>query len=140
MKTYKKPLIINAAGEQEPFQAFAAVGEDVKSKNVTGMVNGARTYELPAIEKGTFDLDKLVIKATKLKGKARLFFEMATRDSGKFDVVVRSINSKDARTASVTKLPVAVFEAIKDELVKIPDVKRVFIDVTPKPPATIEYV
>jgi GMP synthase (glutamine-hydrolysing) len=140
MKTHKKPLIINAAGEQEPFQAFAAISDDVTTKKVTGLVNGARTYELPAIEKGKLDLDALVAKATKLKGKARLFFELAARDKGTYDIVIRSINSKDARTASVTKLPVAVIEDLKEKILKIPAVKRVYLDVTPKPPATIEYV
>jgi len=140
MKTTKKPMIINAAGEQEPFQAFAAVGEDVLSKKVTGLVNGARTYGLPAVEKGKLDLDKLIAKASKLTGKSRLLYEMATRETGTYDVIVRSINSKDARTASVTKLPATVLDGIKKSLLAIPEVKRVYLDVTPKPPATIEYV
>lgn len=140
MKTHKKPLIINAAGEQEPFQAFAAISDDVATKKVTGLVNGARTYDLPAIEKGKLDIDALVAKATRLEGKARLFFEMAARDKGTYDVVIRSINSKDARTASVTKLPTAVLDEIKEKMLKIPAIKRVYLDVTPKPPATIEYV
>nr|MDO8083890.1 hypothetical protein [Candidatus Sigynarchaeum springense] len=140
IKNYKKPLIINAAGEQEPFQAFAAISDDVTTKKVTGLFNGARTYELPAIERGKLDLDVLVEKATKLKGRARLLFEMVARDKGTYDVVIRSINSKDARTASVTRLPVALLAGIKDQILKIPAVKRVYLDVTPKPPATIEYV
>ncbi len=140
MKQHKKPLIINAAGEQEPFQAFAAISDDVTTKKVTGLVNGARTYELPAIERGKLDIDALIGKATKLKGRARLFYEMAARDKGTYDVVVRSINSKDARTASVTRLPVAVLGEIKDKIMEIAAVKRVYLDVTPKPPATIEYV
>ncbi|MBN2150909.1 MAG: hypothetical protein JW839_05675 [Candidatus Lokiarchaeota archaeon] len=140
MKEHKKPLIINAAGEQEPFQAFAAISDDVTTKKVTGLVNGARTYELPAIERGELDLDALIGKATKLKGRARLFFEMAARDEGIYDVVIRSVNSKDARTASVTRLPLPVLGELKDAMLQIPAVKRVYLDVTPKPPATIEYV
>ncbi|MEX2682180.1 MAG: hypothetical protein Q6373_011300 [Candidatus Sigynarchaeota archaeon] len=140
IKQYKKPIIINTAGEQEPFQAFAAISDDVTTKRVTGLVNGTRIYDLPVIERGDFDLDALVEKATKLKGKARLLFEMAARDKGTYDVIIRSINSKDARTASVTRLPVALLGKIKEKILKIPAVKRVYFDATPKPPATIEYV
>ena len=61
-------------------------------------------------------------------------------ESGKYDVIIRSINSKDARTATVTKLPIKLLNELKEELIKIPETKFIYFDVTPKPPATIEYV
>ncbi|MHA1355481.1 MAG: GMP synthase (glutamine-hydrolyzing), partial [Candidatus Heimdallarchaeota archaeon] len=41
---------------------------------------------------------------------------------------------------SVTKLPIELLNKLKDKLLKIADVRDVYFDVTPKPPATIEYV
>ncbi|MHA1256376.1 MAG: GMP synthase (glutamine-hydrolyzing), partial [Promethearchaeota archaeon] len=44
------------------------------------------------------------------------------------------------RTASVTNLPFDLISELKEKLLKIPETKNIYIDVTPKPPATIEYV
>ena len=137
---YGRTMIINDDGEQEPFQVFAAVSEDILNKEVTGLVNGRRTYELPLVEKGGWDYNKLVRKASTIEGFARIMFELGTQASGQYDVVIRSINSKDARTATVTNLPVKLLENLKQTLLGIPKTKTVYFDVTPKPPATIEYV
>ncbi|MHA1985751.1 MAG: GMP synthase (glutamine-hydrolyzing) [Promethearchaeota archaeon] len=137
---FGRSMIINDEGEQEPFQVFAAVSEDILNKEVTGLVEGRRTYELPLIEKGEWDYERLVKKALSIEGFARIMFELAISPSGRYDVVIRSINSKDARTATVTKLPLALLEDLKNLLLKIPETKTVYFDVTPKPPATIEYV
>ena len=42
--------------------------------------------------------------------------------------------------ATVTRLPWAKLEAISRRIVAIPGVNRCVYDLTPKPPATIEYV
>ena len=65
---------------------------------------------------------------------------MGGNEDGKYDVVIRSINSIDARTASVTNLPFELLVELKEKLLKIPETRNIYIDVTPKPPATIEYV
>lgn len=139
-KKYGKTMIINDEGEQEPFQVFAAISEDILNQEVTGLVNGRRIYKLPLIEKGEWDYEKLVEKASNLEGFARVMFELGINQSGKYDVVIRSINSKDARTASVTDLSRNLLENVKQLLLEIPNTKNVYFDVTPKPPATIEYV
>ncbi|MFX1489139.1 MAG: hypothetical protein ACFFBI_08330 [Promethearchaeota archaeon] len=137
---YGKAMIINDSGEQEPFQVFAAVSEDLINKKVTGLLDGKRTYELPFIERGEFDYDRLIEKASNIEGFARLLFELGNNPKGEFDVVIRSINSKDARTATVTKLPVDLLNKLRNKLIDFPKTKFVYFDVTPKPPATIEYV
>jgi GMP synthase (glutamine-hydrolysing) len=139
-ENYGNPMIINADGEQEPFQVFAAVSDNILNKEVTGLVNGRRIYKLPLIEKGKWDYKRLVKKASNIEGFARVLFELGINQSGKYDVVIRSINSKDARTATVTDLPLDLLENIKQILLQIPKTKNVYFDVTPKPPATIEYV
>ncbi len=137
---YGKAMIINDNGEQEPFQVFAAVSEDIINQKVTGLFDGRRTYEFLFIEKGEWDYDNLIEKASKIKGFARVLYELGNNPIGKYDVVIRSINSKDARTATVTKLPLDLLNELKDKLIQMQGTKFVYFDVTPKPPATIEYV
>jgi len=56
-------------------------------------------------------------------------------------IVVRCIESKDARKCSVTHLPWPKLEKICKRIVnEIPNVNRCLYDLTPKPPATVEYV
>ncbi|MFX0021428.1 MAG: hypothetical protein ACFE9S_03825 [Candidatus Hermodarchaeota archaeon] len=137
---YGKTMIINENEEQEPFQVFAAISEDILNKKVTGLAEGKRIYEYPQSEAGKWDYTSLINKASKIKAFARLFYELGSRQQGKYDVVIRSINSKDARTASVTNLPFGLLNELKEKLFDVPQTKTVFFDVTPKPPATIEYV
>ena len=55
-------------------------------------------------------------------------------------IVVRCIESVDARTATCTELPWPKLNAICARITDIKDVNRCLLDLTPKPPATVEYV
>jgi len=56
-------------------------------------------------------------------------------------IVVRSVESKNAMTASVSRIPWEVLEKIQKRITKeIPSVTKVLFDITPKPPSTIEYI
>ena len=56
-------------------------------------------------------------------------------------IVVRCVESTDARTATATELPWEKLNRICSRIVtEIEDVSRCLYDLTPKPPATIEYV
>ncbi|MCK4478884.1 MAG: hypothetical protein KAV01_00005, partial [Candidatus Lokiarchaeota archaeon] len=129
---YGKTMIINNDGEQEPFQVFAAISEDVLNRRVTGLVDGKRIYELPLCEKGDWDYKKLIKKASELEGYARILYELGSNPKGKYDVLIRSINSKDARTATVTELPIELLKELTQKLLKFTQTKNVYFDVTPK--------
>ena len=139
-ETYGKMMIINKDGEQEPFQVFAAISEDVLNKRVTGLIDGKRTYEKVLCEKGDWDFKNLTKKASELEGYSRILYELGGKTEGKYDVIIRSINSRDARTARVTNLPIELLNKLKEDLLRMSETKYIFFDVTPKPPATIEYV
>ena len=113
---------------------------DVLSRKVTGLKDGKRTYDSPLLEKGKWDFEKLVQKASQITGYARVFYELQGKSEGKYDVIIRSINSIDARTATVTNLPFELITELKEKILQIPETKNVYLDITPKPPATIEYV
>lgn len=56
-------------------------------------------------------------------------------------IVVRCIESIDARTATATELPWEKLNRICSRIIsEIPDVNRCLYDLTPKPPATVEYI
>jgi len=71
-------------------------------------------------------------KATGIKG--------GKREVGNI-IIIRCIESIDARTAIPTKLSWKILEKITKRLTtEIPGVNRICYDITPKPPATIEYI
>jgi len=55
-------------------------------------------------------------------------------------IVVRCINSLDARTATITELAWPKLHRITERLIGLKGVNRVCYDLTPKPPATVEYI
>ena len=71
-------------------------------------------------------------KATGIRDNKREFGQI---------IVVRCIESVDAREATVTQLPWEKLNRICRRITtEVPDVNRCLYDLTPKPPATIEYV
>jgi GMP synthase (glutamine-hydrolysing) len=56
-------------------------------------------------------------------------------------IVIRSVHSKNALTASPTRVPYSVLEEIQKKITsQIPAVTKVLYDISPKPPSTIEYI
>jgi GMP synthase (glutamine-hydrolysing) len=54
-------------------------------------------------------------------------------------IILRPVNSVDGMTASFANLPAPVLRTITDNVLKLPGVDAVFLDITNKPPATIEW-
>lgn len=70
-------------------------------------------------------------KSVGMKNNARVFEYM---------VIIRAVNTIDAMTASVEKLDWAVLERVTNRiLAEVENVNRVCYDMSPKPPATIEF-
>ncbi|MFQ5721644.1 MAG: glutamine-hydrolyzing GMP synthase [Candidatus Aminicenantales bacterium] len=56
-------------------------------------------------------------------------------------IIIRSVESKDAMTAEPTPIPWPILMSISKRITsEIPEVVRVAYEITPKPPATIEYI
>ncbi len=66
--------------------------------------------------------------------------EKAQRKLGDI-IIIRSVESQDAMTAEASPLPWEVLSRITDRIIReIPSVTRVAYELTPKPPATIEFI
>ncbi len=55
-------------------------------------------------------------------------------------IAVRCIRSRDARTAAAVRVPWPTLERISKRVTALPGVNRCLYDLTPKPPATVEYI
>jgi len=60
-------------------------------------------------------------------------------DTGKESVILRPVDSIDAMSASVGKLPFELLEKMAEEILKSREISAVFLDCTSKPPGTIEW-
>ena len=55
-------------------------------------------------------------------------------------VIIRAVNTTDAMSATIERIPYEVLEHITDRIIKeVKGVTRVVYDITPKPTGTIEW-
>ncbi len=64
---------------------------------------------------------------------------IAFNDQGQESIILRPIDSIDAMSASVGKLPAEFFTKVAKQILKDDSISAVFLDVTSKPPGTIEW-
>jgi GMP synthase (glutamine-hydrolysing) len=115
-----------------PALAARIVGE-VTEERLATVRHATAIVEEELAESGAFQYFAVLLNdlATGIRHNKREFAQI---------IVVRCIESTDARTATVTQLPWDKLEAIAERITAIPGVNRCLYDLTTKPPATVEYV
>jgi len=100
---------------------------------------------LEIVREATAIVEKELAKTRAFQYLAVLLNDKATgirenkREFGQI-IVVRCINSVDARTATPTRLSWEKLLRISKRITSIQGVNRCLYDLTPKPPATVEYI
>ena len=61
------------------------------------------------------------------------------RGGGPLSILVRAVSTRDFMTAAVSPVPWKILKDISKQLLKEESVSRVYYDITPKPPGTIEF-
>ena len=115
-----------------PALATRIVGEVTRERLETVRAATAIVEEELA-DSGAFQYMAVLLsdRATGIRGNKREFGQI---------IVVRCIESTDARTATVTHLPWGKLNKLSRRITQIDGVNRCLYDLTPKPPATIEYI
>jgi len=115
-----------------PALATRIVGE-VTSERLDTVREATAIVEEELADSGAFQYMAVLLSdyATGIRDNKREFGQI---------IVVRCIESTDARTATVTPLPHDKLNRISGRITQTPGVNRCLYDLTPKPPATIEYV
>ncbi len=108
----------------------------------TGVKGDARAYGrvyVADLDPGEA-LDKLLwAKLTNLDRDAVRLVARLWRGEGRYVVSIRAVETEDFMTADVSLPPRDVLEVLVEGLSRVKDVAEIVYDVTPKPPATIEY-
>jgi len=111
----------------------------------TRIVGEVTEQRLEIVREATAIVEKELEKSRAFQYLAVLLNDKATgirenrREFGQI-IVVRCLNSVDARTATPTKLSWQKLNRICKRITSIKGVNRCLYDLTPKPPATIEYI
>ena len=61
------------------------------------------------------------------------------RGGGPLSILVRAVSTRDFMTAAVSPVPWKILKDISQQILKKENVSRVYYDITPKPPGTIEF-
>ena len=115
-----------------PALAARIVGEVTEARLAT-VREATAIVEEELADSGAFQYLAVLLgdRATGIRAGKREFGEI---------IVVRCIDSVDARTATAVELPWAKLHRLCERITAIAGVNRCLYDLTPKPPATVEYV
>jgi GMP synthase (glutamine-hydrolysing) len=149
----------NRATKTAEIEAMSSLGgyvdkvtADLLLNRATGMEEGARRYGkvlaialsrkgeliVPSVKEAVQAQDAIV---KKLPGVCHVLVETArSRRRAPYVAAIRAVQTKDFMTASVSELdPTLLVNVSQTILNECPEISRTYYDVTPKPPATIEF-
>jgi len=135
------------ASEVAEYLKLSAVEANILHEKATGVIGGKRTYGdvvLLGLGGAQPTYKKLQEARKKLQKErpevARVLIKVGMRHGTGYRVALRAINTRDFLTAEVADVPwKRLEEAAERILEKCLKVSSVYYDVTPKPPATVEF-
>jgi len=153
IQQYFAAILDGEAGEKRSFLELGLNYEFKVFKNLaTGVKGDVRAYgKIAGIKieeefrrRVWSNFEKLIFLQSKIisenKDFTRVLYLIDGKNEGKYAVSIRAIKTRDYMTADVAKVDWETIKEISQEILfKCLNVKEVYYDVTPKPPATIEY-
>jgi GMP synthase (glutamine-hydrolysing) len=123
------------------------------SEKATGMVEGKRSYGFVAaleikdeagkpLDLGYEALERMRLELqSKFPEVSRVLYTVGKRDDDEgYLVSMRAVETQDFLTAEISQIPWHTLKATaKKILITCPKAKKVCYDITPKPPATVEF-
>lgn len=113
----------------------------VFSVKATGVVGNTRTYGHPLmVRRYPAGVDVLELyRYLDSRSYPHVLVELVNKSEGGYIAAVRIVKTEDFITAEVPRIDLDDLRLLAKEIASIPRIRAVAFDVTPKPPATIEY-
>jgi GMP synthase (glutamine-hydrolysing) len=116
-------------------------------EKVTGVKGDSRVYAkmlgiyYKEFEKIIEKKDEIIQQFSKiLQDHTRLVVMVSEpRPAGKYAIVIRAVITEDFMTAKVADIDYKILQEISNIILKDRRITQIYYDITPKPPATIEY-
>lgn len=113
----------------------------VFSARVTGIADGKRTYGHPVLVKRfPENIDHLSLyRYFDTRLYPHILVELVDRGEGEYMVTIRVVKTDNFMVAEIPRIDLEDLKQLAQRLLPLPKVRGVAFDITPKPPATIEY-
>ncbi len=154
-RTYRHPVLIQGGGSfqiiekmsTELTNKFKEINRVVLLLSMNGKICDIKPKEKTYLTKDRLDLlrkaDDVVAKCLDLHLYHKIWqfpvVLVPLSTQGGEAIILRPVESKEAMTANWAKLPEETLGKIAKEILKIKGIDAVFLDVTNKPPGTIEW-
>jgi len=156
LRSYQQPVMLWGESSFENLETCAArIFRDVTSVNrciwdVTGRgVESAHLLEAYATRERLDllrEVDDIMMRAIERHGLMRVIWQcpsvlapLSLNGKGSEFAIVRPIYSERAMTARPARLPAALLKELQSEIARLPHISGLAVDVTTKPPGTIEW-
>jgi len=120
-------------------KVFKNLATGVKGdERVYGKVLGVKLNDGSVEFKDLMNLQSRLI--SEVKRLSRVLYFILGKRGGRYVIAVRAVTTRDYMTANVAEVSFKTLRTIGEKILRsCPKVSEVYYDVTPKPPATIEY-
>ena len=119
--------VTGVKGDQRCYGLLAGVKLSEESRETYGWLQD-RLRQLQAGIVGKFpDITRVALLVKERRG------------GGPLSILVRAVSTRDFMTAAVSPVPWKILKDIGQQILKEESVSRVYYDITPKPPGTVEF-
>jgi len=148
----RAPRILHSGAAEALNLDLSRVRSNYFAEKATGVIDGKRTYGFVAaveareeagtpLQRGYEALERMRRRVqVNYPEVTRVFYLVDGEDRRGYAVALRAIRTRDFITAALAEIPWTTLKDVSKKILRAcPRVSKVYLDVTPKPPATIEF-